>query len=188
MKCADSEVGRQWTAYDGKQVESGVGKQVRASMCKLSHVTHTFDWVLCMLLLKHTAMGPRTGRHTSKMMCYEVIEEAVSPTALMGIMTVLSATRHGGHARVATSLVSCLVDTDEATPQPWPDHPQDVDLGDIQFHHLHEHAAIPGLQNMDITEEAHYEHQVAPSLDGQNQQSATALSIKKESLLDIIDL
>ena len=121
-------------------------------------------------------------------MRYEVVEEAVSPTAPMGITTVLSATRCSGHAHVATSLVSCLVDADEATPPPWPDHPQDVDVGDIQFHHLHEHAAIQGLQDMDITEEVHYEHQVEPSLDGQNQHSATAVSIEKESLLDIIDL
>ena len=29
VKRADGEVGQQWTAYDGKQVDSGVGKQVR---------------------------------------------------------------------------------------------------------------------------------------------------------------
>ena len=122
------------------------------------------------------------------MMRYEVVEEAVSPTTPMGITTVLSATRRGGRTRIATSLVSCLVNADEATPPPWPDHPQDVDLGDIRFHHLHKHAAIPGLQDMDIMEEAQYEHQVKLSLDGQNRHSATTVSIEKESLLDIIDL
>ena len=29
VKWADGEAGQQWTAYDGKQADSGVGKQVR---------------------------------------------------------------------------------------------------------------------------------------------------------------
>ena len=129
-------------------------------------------------------MGPSTGKRTSKMMHYEVVEEANSPQVPMGVTTVLPATRHGGCARIATSLVSHLVNTDEVSPPPWPDDPQDVDLGDVQFHRLYEHAAIPGLQDMDITKEAHYEHQVEPPLDGKNRCSAAAVSIKKEYLPD----